>query len=171
MLFWRLPYRMRQRVFRQMRPRLAAYYDRLLRGQTDPYSLRTMIARGCLFIHIPKCAGIAVSKALFNNRAGGHLPLAHYQLIITPQQYKHLFKFTVVRNPYARLLSAYRFLASGGLNARDAAWAQSFAKAVNDPHAYRAMALATREEFDARLNWRAFGARLRGVIESVSATP
>ena len=170
-LFWKLPYSLRRKAFLLLRPGLASYYDKLLHESDGEYSIRPMLAQKCLFIHIPKCAGIAVSKALFNSRAGGHLPLAHYQLIITPQQYKHLFKFTVVRNPYARLLSAYRFLASGGLNARDAAWAQSFAKAVNDPHAYRAMALATREEFDARLNWRAFGARLRGVIESVSATP
>lgn len=105
-----------------MRPELAACYDQLLHGRAGVYSLATMIERGCLFIHIPKCAGIAVSQALFGNRAGGHLPLSHYQLIIPPQQYKHLFKFTVVRNPYARLLSAYTFLASGGLTNEDAAW-------------------------------------------------
>lgn len=54
---------------------------------------------------------------------GGHLPVAHYQLAFDAAQYRRLFKFTVVRNPYDRLLSAYRFLAKGGLNAQDAAWA------------------------------------------------
>ena len=69
-LFWRLPYQMRQQVFRQVRPELAAYYDQLLHGRAGTYSLATMVERGCLFIHIPKCAGIAVSQALFGNRAG-----------------------------------------------------------------------------------------------------
>lgn len=64
-LFWRLPYRLRQRVFRQFRPALAAYYERMLHGQAGAYSLVPMLERGCLFVHIPKCAGVAVSHALF----------------------------------------------------------------------------------------------------------
>ena len=121
--FWRLPYRLRQRVFRRLRPELAGYYKRLLNGQDGGYSIQPMLERGCLFIHIPKCAGLAVSHALFGGLGGGHLPVAHYQLMLDASQYMRLFKFAVVRNPFDRLLSAYRFLASGGLNARDAAWA------------------------------------------------
>ena len=121
-LFWRLPYSLRRKAFLLLCPGLASYYEKLLHGRDGEYSIRPMLAQKCLFIHIPKCAGIAVSNALFNCRAGGHLPLSHYQLIITPQLYKRLFKFTVVRNPYARLLSAYTFLASGGLTNEDAAW-------------------------------------------------
>ncbi len=122
-LFWRLPYRLRQQVFRRLRPELAGYYKRLLDGQDGGYSIQPMLERGCLFIHIPKCAGLAVSHALFGGPGGGHLPVAHYQLMLDAAQYTQLFKFAVVRNPYARLLSAYRFLAGGGLNAQDAAWA------------------------------------------------
>lgn len=122
-LFWRLPYRLRQKAFRQLRPGLAAHYDRMLHGQAKDYSLVPMIERGCLFVHIPKCAGVAVSHALFGGLGGGHLPVAHYQLVFDAAQYARLFKFAVVRNPYDRLLSAYRFLARGGLNAQDAAWA------------------------------------------------
>lgn len=122
-LFWRLPYRLRHSTFRQLRPALAAHYDRMLHGQAGSYSLLPMLERGCLFIHIPKCAGVAVNHALFGGLGGGHLPVAHYQLVFDAAQYRGLFKFTVVRNPYDRLLSAYRFLARGGLNAQDAAWA------------------------------------------------
>lgn len=122
-LFWRLPYRLRQQVFRRLRPELAEYYERLLEGQDSGYSIQPMLERGCLFIHIPKCAGLAVSHALFGGPGGGHLPVAHYQLMLDSAQYARLFKFAVVRNPFDRLLSAYRFLAGGGLNARDAAWA------------------------------------------------
>lgn len=122
-LFWRLPCRVRQRVFRQLRPQLAAYYDRMLHGRAGAYSLVPMLERGCLFVHIPKCAGVAVSHALFGGLGGGHLPVAHYQLVFDAARYARLFKFAVVRNPYDRLLSAYRFLARGGLNEQDAAWA------------------------------------------------
>jgi hypothetical protein len=122
-LFWRLPYRLRRKVFRQLRPGLAAHYDRMLHGQARDYSLVPMIERGCLFVHIPKCAGVAVSRALFGGLGGGHLPVAHYQLMFDAAQYARHFKFAVVRNPYDRLLSAYRFLAGGGTNAVDAAWA------------------------------------------------
>lgn len=38
-LFWRLPCRVRQRVFRLRRPALAAYYDRMLHDQAGAYSL------------------------------------------------------------------------------------------------------------------------------------
>ena len=131
MLFWRLPYRLRQKVFRQLRPGLAAYYDLMLHGQAGDYSLVPVIERGCLFVHIPKCAGVAVSRALFGGLGGGHLPVAHYQLVFDAAQYTRLFKFAVVRNPYDRLLSAYRFLARGGLNAQDAAWAARTLPAYN----------------------------------------
>jgi hypothetical protein len=131
-MFWRLPYSLRRRLFHLLQPRLAAYYKTLHHGHDGAYSLRPMLERGCLFVHIPKCAGIAVSRALFGNRGGGHLPLSHYQLALDARQYGALFKFTVVRNPYDRLLSAYRFLAVGGLNAQDATWAADTLPAYDD---------------------------------------
>ena len=91
-LFWRLPYQLRQQVFRRLRPELAAYYNRLLHGQDGGYSIQRMLERDCLFIHIPKCAGLAVSHALFDCPGGGHLPVAHYQLVLDAAQYARLFK-------------------------------------------------------------------------------
>lgn len=122
-MFWRLPYSLRRRLFHLLQPGRAAYYAKLRHGHDGPYSIKPMLERGCLFVHVPKCAGIAVSHALFGNRAGGHLALSNYQLALDARQYEALFKFTVVRNPYDRLLSAYRFLAGGGMSVQDAAWA------------------------------------------------
>lgn len=43
--FWRLSYhRLRQRVFRQLRPRLTAYYERMLYGQAGTHPLAAMTA-------------------------------------------------------------------------------------------------------------------------------
>lgn len=121
--FWRLPHGLRRALFRRLRPRLAAHYQAMREGRAGEYDLRPMLERGVLFVHIPKCAGIAVCRALYGGLGGGHLPLAHYQLVFGAAEYARLYRFAVVRNPFARLLSAYRFLASGGLNAHDAAWA------------------------------------------------
>lgn len=50
-LFWRLPYPLRQRVFRQIRPGLAAHYARMLHGQAGAYSLaRCSSVADCWYI-------------------------------------------------------------------------------------------------------------------------
>jgi hypothetical protein len=73
----------------------------------------------CIFIHIPKTAGVSVSKSLF-----GHLTdhadidwyIEHYHKA-TLNKY---FKFAFVRNPWDRLYSAYFFLKRGGMYNVDA---------------------------------------------------
>jgi hypothetical protein len=42
-----------------------------------------------------------------------------------PRKFSEYFKFTFVRNPWDRLLSAYMFLKKGGLNEMDRAWAET----------------------------------------------
>lgn len=75
-----------------------------------------------IFVHIPKCAGIAVNRALFGNLAGGHTTLDHYVEVFEPGAFQQYFKFTFVRNPWDRLVSAYHFLETGGMNQ----WDKSF---------------------------------------------
>jgi glycosyltransferase involved in cell wall biosynthesis len=54
-------------------------------------------------------------------------------------------------------------------NAAAGAWAALLARAIDAPAAYRAMASASRADYEARLNWDAFGCHLltvlRGVVE------
>lgn len=69
-----------------------------------------------IFVHIPKCAGISVNKALFDSIGGGHTTLDQYINIFPPALFKSYFKFTFVRNPWDRVVSAYTFLQKGGLN-------------------------------------------------------
>jgi hypothetical protein len=72
-----------------------------------------------IFIHIPKCAGTSVLKAL-GKRAGGreHLPWYVYAGA-SPNQYKQYFKFSFVRNPWSRVYSAYSYFARGGNQSGD----------------------------------------------------
>jgi hypothetical protein len=72
-----------------------------------------------IFVHIPKCAGISVNKTLFNSLAGGHTTLDQYINVFPPALFQSYFKFTFVRNPWDRVVSAYSFLQNGGLNKWD----------------------------------------------------
>lgn len=72
-----------------------------------------------IFIHIPKVAGISLVSAMgFENEHKWHIPVRFYQQII-PDKFDDYFKFTFVRNPWDRVLSAYTFLQQGGLSQRD----------------------------------------------------
>ncbi|WP_371192490.1 sulfotransferase family 2 domain-containing protein [Glaciecola sp. SC05] len=72
-----------------------------------------------IFVHVPKCAGISVNKALFKSIAGGHTTLDEYINVFPPTLLQSYFKFTFVRNPWDRVVSAYSFLQQGGLNQWD----------------------------------------------------
>lgn len=77
----------------------------------------------CIFIHIPKAAGSSVAKTLFGIKSR-HLRYNEYEMA-NPRKFARYFKFAFVRNPWDRLLSAYDFLKSGGMNDLDRAWAQT----------------------------------------------
>ena len=88
------------------------------------YSLKPYDDFHCIFVHIPKTAGISVCQALFGCLGGGHLAARTYQVIFGTEHYNQYFKFAFVRNPWDRLLSAYTFLKKGGFNEHDQVWAR-----------------------------------------------
>lgn len=74
---------------------------------------------GCIFIHIPKCAGNAVQKSLFGEVVFGHQTVRQYQLALGSSEYRKAWKFAITRDPWERIVSAWRFLKAGGLHAHD----------------------------------------------------
>lgn len=75
----------------------------------------------CIFIHIPKVAGISITHGLgFHKTHTWHIPLKYYESI-EPEKFKNYFKFGLVRNPWDRLFSTYQFLQNGGISEKDAA--------------------------------------------------
>lgn len=92
----------------------------------DNYTLQGYDEHNCIFIHVPKCAGVSVTNALFGNYAGGHRPLYLYLALYGSRQFDQMFKFTFVRNPWDRISSAYFFLKNGGMTERDAQWSKTW---------------------------------------------
>lgn len=74
-----------------------------------------------IFIHIPKAGGISVIKSLYGEQADGigHRTYLHFMNVYGKYNFDRYFKFTFVRNPFDRLLSAYQFLKKGGMDSND----------------------------------------------------
>lgn len=88
-------------------------------NKKEKYSLRDVKSTGILFLHIPKCAGVSVNNTLYGSLGAGHKPLDKVFVGLGPIEFRNVFKFTIVRNPWDRLVSAYFFLRNGGFGDRD----------------------------------------------------
>jgi hypothetical protein len=83
------------------------------RSNEFPYS-RYNKTNNCIFIHIPKVAGTSIVNALGGEKAKrNHLPWYVYYTA-NPKFFNKAFKFSFVRNPWDRVLSAYQYLSCGG---------------------------------------------------------
>lgn len=61
----------------------------------------------CIFIHIPRAAGTSIKEAL-DLQGRGHLPWQYYYLVY-PEQWISYYKFSIVRNPWDRVISAFNY--------------------------------------------------------------
>ena len=90
------------------------HLERLRFQIRHPFRFRGLVNRcrkyKCIFVHIPKSAGRSVRESLFDNAPGAHRTLAGYQAVLPPELFAESFKFTFVRNPWDRLVSAFFYL-------------------------------------------------------------
>jgi hypothetical protein len=122
--FWSLPCATKRITYQTFNP---IEYLKLKRSRvlgTVDYSLKPFDDHKCIFVHIPKTAGISITKSLFGNLGAGHMTIKKYQIIFNNIEFNSYFKFTFVRNPWDRLVSAYNFLKKGGFDNYDKFWAQ-----------------------------------------------
>lgn len=112
------------RIFRPAK--FEKFREQRYRPMTDNHSCRPFDQLRCIFVHIPKCAGISVSRSLFGNVSGAHHTLRKFQIMFSPAEFDQYFKFTFVRNPWDRAVSAYHFLKKGGLTLHDRTWSERY---------------------------------------------
>lgn len=67
----------------------------------------------CIFVHIPKTAGISVSVSLLG-KSIGNMSALYYLALFGKEDFNKYFKFAFVRNPFSRLVSAFEYLKAGG---------------------------------------------------------
>ncbi|PMO90161.1 hypothetical protein BCS98_15315 [Vibrio breoganii] len=80
-----------------------------------------------IFIHIPKAAGMSVVKTIYGNDYSHHSTALEY-INEDFEKFNKAFVFSISRNPYTRLISAYNYLKSGGMNPIDRIWHDIYIK-------------------------------------------
>ena len=115
-----------------------------------------------IFMHIPKTGGASIGQLCISKGIGGIGHNTRDPNYISLAQYKHshpdIFSFSIVRNPWDRLVSAYHFLSQGGLNAYDSEDADryvnrysGFNEFVSD--AFKDDAILTQIHFRPQYEW------------------
>ncbi|MCS0496881.1 sulfotransferase family protein [Ancylobacter sp. MQZ15Z-1] len=88
-------------------PILRALNNRIVNFVPQPF-----YAKSAIFVHVPKAAGTSIAVSLYGSRVS-HQP-AELLRKADPQFWSSAYKFSVVRDPYERVLSAYHYLRIGG---------------------------------------------------------
>lgn len=87
-------------------------FSKAFRGEVFPYK-RWNLKRRCIFVHIPKCGGTSVLAAIGAPTTGRcHAPWHEYANT-NNWMFDNFFKFSVIRNPIARLESAFHYVRNG----------------------------------------------------------
>lgn len=84
-----------------------------------------------LFVRIPKSAGRSLSLSLYGCLVGSHITMRDYQIAYSEAELKAMFKYTFVRNPWDRLVSAYFFLKEGGVTGDDKKFSERYLSNVD----------------------------------------
>ncbi|MCA1338173.1 sulfotransferase family 2 domain-containing protein [Pseudooceanicola marinus] len=109
---------------------LQSGFARLYRSGS-PFKPEVLRSRA-IFIHIPKASGSSVKTELYGQPKYGHRALLEFD-VYDPVQTRDFFKFTFVRNPWDRFLSAFSYLHQGkGTSRPDEAFADLYLRDLKD---------------------------------------
>lgn len=115
---------------------------------------------GYMFVHVPRTAGVSLHQTLFPDHEieVSHIPAWDFRLVLDENTYRSLFKFAFVRNPWDRLLSAFRFMKDGGYGPDDSRWATAHLDGIHEFNEFvtewlAPERLATRPHWLPQVHW------------------
>ena len=74
----------------------------------DYYFKNFYIPRKALYIHIPKTGGTSISQIIYDKE--DHHFSARELAFFYPKEFKNYYKFSVVRHPFDRIVSMYKYI-------------------------------------------------------------
>lgn len=72
-----------------------------------------MRARNLIFVHVPRVAGMSISRALYGEGCIHHYGMRYYRAV-DPEFARTAGSFALLRDPFDRFASAYAFVLAGG---------------------------------------------------------
>ncbi|GEK09920.1 hypothetical protein PPE03_21690 [Pseudoalteromonas peptidolytica] len=110
-----------------------------------------------IFIHIPKAAGNGITQSLFGKPSSGHYFLQKYH-DDDELKFKSYKKFTVVRNPWDRFVSAFHYLHSekGGIGVWDNEFKKLYLKDIKTFKEFIDKMIADQAYRKKVMNWTHF---------------
>ena len=93
----------------------------------------------CVFIHLPKAGGATIRNGIFKSEYTGP------RFSTIPKEWDSLFTFTFVRNPYERIVSAWKMFTSGMESSN---WSYNRNKDFKDISFYDFICIATDSSID-----------------------
>ncbi|WP_240207231.1 sulfotransferase family 2 domain-containing protein [Vibrio sp. CyArs1] len=78
-----------------------------------------------IFIHIPKAAGTSLVNSVYGTKTSQHSTWRDYYKEDS-NFFNKYYKFSFVRNPYTRCISAFNYLKKGGKGPMDLYWKKKF---------------------------------------------
>jgi hypothetical protein len=98
-------------IYRKFLPRLWQDKVDLIRGESQVFRPCFQETKS-IFIHIPKAAGTSIARSIYGMNVG-HRKASDY-IAISDSEFKKYYRFSFVRNPWDRAISAYNFVKQGG---------------------------------------------------------
>jgi hypothetical protein len=98
-------------IYRKFLPRLWQDKVDLIRGESQVFRPCFQETKS-IFIHIPKAAGTSIARSIYGMNVG-HRKASDY-IAVSDSEFKKYYRFSFVRNPWDRAISAYNFVKQGG---------------------------------------------------------